>query len=109
LQRLLADYVNHDCFNPLVAIQLDATNAFCSLIERQSQSDVLAGKASRTYYGSRLVVGDTIPSPSFLFKYSGYFQSIQVVASIMRFSDNQDSLAKTCLASLAKYKTCQDL
>jgi len=39
--------------DPLVAVQLDASNAFCS-VSRQPQFDVLADKASRTYDDGRV-------------------------------------------------------
>ena len=67
LQLLLADHVNHNRSNLLVAIQSDATNVFCS-IERQSQFDVLVGKASCNYDCGRVVVGNALPCPSSLFK-----------------------------------------
>ena len=43
VQLLLANLVDHDVSDPLVAVQLDASNAFCS-VSRQPQFDVLAGK-----------------------------------------------------------------
>jgi len=57
VQLLLANHVNHDVSDPLVAVQLDASNAFCS-VSRQPQFDVLSGKASRTYDDGRVQVGD---------------------------------------------------
>jgi len=42
VQILLANHVDHDVSDPLVAVQLDASNAFCS-VSRQPQFDVLAG------------------------------------------------------------------
>ena len=48
VQLLLGTHANHDVSDPLVAVQLDASNAFCS-VSRQPQFDVLAGKASFSY------------------------------------------------------------
>jgi len=59
---LLANHVDHDVSGPLVAVQLDASNAFCS-VARQPQFDVLAGKASRPYDDGRVQVGDELPRP----------------------------------------------
>ena len=42
VQLLLANHVDHDVSDPLAAVQLDASNAFCS-VARQPQFDVLAG------------------------------------------------------------------
>ena len=42
MQLLLANHVDHDVSGPLVAVQLDASNALCS-VSRQPQFDVLAG------------------------------------------------------------------
>ena len=88
VQLLLANHVDHDASDPLVAVQLDASNAFCS-VARQPQFDVLAGKASRPYDDGRVQVGDELPRPRTLDKYWGYFLSMQGIASTMRFSDNQ--------------------
>ena len=88
VQLLLANHVDHDASDPLVAVQLDASNAFCS-VSRQPQFDVLAGKASRSYDDGRVQVGDELPRPRTLDKYWGYFLSMQGIASTMRFSDNQ--------------------
>jgi len=60
VQLLLANHVDHDVFHPLVAVQLEAFNAFCS-VSRQPQFDVLAGKASRSYDNGRVQVGDEPP------------------------------------------------
>jgi len=84
----LADHVNRDVSKPLVAIQLDTTNAFFSIL-RQTQLDNLSGKASRTYDGGRVQAGDELPKPHALDKCWGYFESMQGNASIMRFSNNQ--------------------
>jgi len=89
VQLLLANHVDHDVSDPLVAVQLDASNAFCS-VSRQPQFDVLAGKASRSYDDGRVQVGDELPRPRTLDKYWGYFLAMQGTASTMRFSDNQD-------------------
>jgi len=62
LQLPLADHINHDRSNPLVAIQFDATNAFFS-IEQQSQFEVVARKASRTYDGGWLIARNVLHSP----------------------------------------------
>jgi len=88
VQLLLANHVDHDVSDPLVVVQLDASNAFCSM-SRQPQFDVLAGKASRSDDDGRVQVGDELPRPRTLDKYCGYFLSIQGNASTMRFSDNQ--------------------
>ena len=45
VQLLLANHVDHAVSDPLVAVQLDASNAFCS-VSRQPQFDVLAGTNS---------------------------------------------------------------
>ena len=63
VQLLLANHVHHDVSDPLVAVQLDASNAFYS-VSRQPQFDVLAGKASRTYDDGRVQVGDELPRPN---------------------------------------------
>jgi len=84
----LANHVYHDVSDPLVAVQLDVSNAFCS-VARQTQFDVLAGKASRPYDHGRVQVGDELPRLRTLDKYLGYFLSMQGNASTMRFSDNQ--------------------
>jgi len=34
VQPLLANHVNQDVSNPLVAVQLDASNAFCSILRQ---------------------------------------------------------------------------
>ena len=80
MQLLLANHVDHDASDPLVAVQLDASNAFCS-VARQPQFDVLAGKASRPYDDGRVQVGDELPRPRTLDKYWGYFLSMQGIAS----------------------------
>ena len=87
MQLLLANHVDHDVSDPL-DVQLDVSNAFCS-VTRQPQFDVLAGKVSRSYDDGRVQVGDEIPRPRTLDKYWGYFLSMQGNASTMRFSDNQ--------------------
>ena len=46
VQLLWANHVDHDVFDRLVALQLDASNDFCS-VARQPQFNVLTGKASR--------------------------------------------------------------
>ena len=80
--------IDHDVSDPLVAVQLDASNAFCS-VSRQPQFDVLAVKASRSYDDGRVQVGDELPRLRTLDKYWGHFLSMQGNASTMRFSDNQ--------------------
>ena len=84
----MANHVDHDVSDPLVAVHLDASNAFFS-VSSQPQFDVLAGKASRSYDDGRVQVGDELPRPRTLDKYWGYFLSMQGNASTMRFSDNQ--------------------
>jgi len=83
---LLANHVDHDVSDPLVAVQSDASNAFCS-VARQPQIDVLAAKSSRSHDNGRVQVGDKLPRPRTLDKYCGYFLSMQGNASTMRFSD----------------------
>jgi len=75
VQLLLANHVNDDVSDPLVAVQLDASNAFCS-VARQPQFDVLAGMASRPYDDGRVQVDDELPRPRTLDKYWGYFLSM---------------------------------
>jgi len=53
MQLILANHVDHDVSDPLVAVQLDASNDFCSVV-RQPQFNVLAGKASRPYDNGRV-------------------------------------------------------
>jgi len=72
VQVLLANHVDHDVSDPLVAVQLDASNAFCS-VSRQPQFDVLARKASRSFDDGRVQVGDELPRPRTLDKYWAYF------------------------------------
>ena len=84
VQMLLANHVNYEVSNPLVSVQFDASNAFCSIL-RQPQFDVLAGKACRRYDNGRVEIGDELPKPHTLDKY----WSMQDNASIIRFSDNQ--------------------
>jgi len=88
VQLLLVNHVDHDVSDPLVAVQLDASNALCS-VSRQPQFDVLSGKASRTYDDGKVQVGAELPRPPTLDKYWGYFLSMQGNASTLRFSDNQ--------------------
>ena len=89
VQLLLANHVDHDVSDPLVAVQrLDAPNAFCS-VSRQPQFDVSSGKASGPYDDGRLQVGDELPRPRTLDKYWGYFLSMQGNASTMHFNDSQ--------------------
>jgi len=57
-------------------MQLDIINAFCSVC-RQVQFDVLAEKASTSYYNGNMRDGDMIPGVPSLRKYWGYFQSMQ--------------------------------
>jgi len=87
VQLMLVDHVDHDVSDPLVAVQLDVFNAFCS-VSKQPQFDVLAGRASRSYDDGRVQVGDELPRPRTLDKYWGYFLSMQGNDSTMRFSDN---------------------
>ena len=68
VQLLLANHVDHDVSDPLVPVQLDASNAFFS-VSRQPHFDVLAGKASRSYDDGRVQVGDKLPRPRTLDKY----------------------------------------
>jgi len=70
VQLPLANHVDHDVSDPLVAVQLDTSNSFCS-VSRQPQFDVLSGKASRSYDDERVQVGDELPRPRTLDKYWG--------------------------------------
>jgi len=88
VQLLLANHVDYDVSDPLVTVQLDVSNAFCS-VSRQPQFDVWAGKVFLSYDNGRVQVGDELPRPRTLDKYWGYFLSMQSNASTMRFSDNQ--------------------
>jgi len=79
----------HDVDNPLVVMQLDIINAFCS-IRRQAQFDVLAERASTSYDNGKVRDGDMIPCAPSLRKYWCYFQSMQGrSASTLRFSDHR--------------------
>jgi len=84
VQLLLANHGDHDMSDPLVAVQLDASNAFCS-VAKQPQSNNLASKASRSY----VQVGDELPRPCTLDKYWDFYLSMQGNASTMCYSDNQ--------------------
>jgi len=77
-----------DVDNPLVVRQLDIINAFCS-VRRQTQSDVLAERASTSYDNGNVRDGDMIPCAPSLRKYWGYFQSMQGHASTLRFTDHR--------------------
>jgi len=68
VQLLLANHVDHDVSDPLVAVQLDASNTFC-FVSRQPQFDFLSGKASCPYDDGRVQVGDELPRPRTLDKY----------------------------------------
>ena len=72
VQLLLANHVDHDVSDPLLAVQLDAYNAFYS-VSRQPQFDVMTSKASCSYDDGRVQVGDELPRPRTLDKYWGYF------------------------------------
>jgi len=61
--------------NPLVVMQLDIINTFCS-VRRQAQVDVLAEKASTSYDNGNVRDGYMIPCAPSLRKYWGYFQSM---------------------------------
>ena len=86
-QLLASDWAAYDAANPLVVIQLDIINAFCS-VRRQAQFDVLAEKASTLYDNGHVQDGDSIPCAPSLRKYRGYFQSMQGHASTLRFNDH---------------------
>ena len=88
VQLLSANHANHDVSDPLVDAQLDASNAFCSVV-RQLQFDVLAGKTSCPYDDGRVQVGDELLRPHALDKHWGCFLCMLGNASTMRFSDNQ--------------------
>jgi len=85
VQLLSANHVDHDVSDPLVAVQLDASNAFCS-VSRQPQFDVMTGKASCSYDDGRVQVGDELPRPRTLDKYWVYFLSMQGNAFLIDFA-----------------------
>ena len=78
----------HDVDNPLVVMQLDIINAFCS-VSRQAQLDVMAEMASTSYNNGNVRDGDIIPCAPSLRKYCGYFQSMQAHSSTLRFIDHR--------------------
>ena len=78
----------HDVDNPLVVMQLDIINAFCS-VSRQAQFDVLAEVASTSFDNGNVRDGDIIPCAPSLCKYWGYFQSMQGHASTLRSTDHR--------------------
>jgi len=51
VQLLLANHVNHDVSNPLVAVQLHASLASCSIL-RQPKIDVSSDKSSCSYHST---------------------------------------------------------
>ena len=73
---------------PLVVMQLDIINAFCSL-RRQAQFDILAERASTSYDNGNMRDGDMIPCAPSLRKYLGYFQSMLGQASTLLFTDHR--------------------
>ena len=64
VQLLLANHVDHNVSDPLVAVQLDASNAFCS-VSRQPRFDVwlVRHPVHMTMEGYRLVTNslDRVP------------------------------------------------
>ena len=70
VQTLLANHVDHDVSDPLVPVQLDASNFLC---DQAASIYVLAGKTSLSYDNGRVQVGDELPRPCTLDKYSGFF------------------------------------
>jgi len=84
-QLLASKWEVHDVDNPLVVMQLDIINAFCSVC-RQAQFDVLAEMASPSYDKGNVRDGDMIPCAPSLRKYWGYFQSMQGQASTLPFT-----------------------
>ena len=98
VQLLLANHVDHDVSDPLVAVQrLDAPNAFCS-VSRQPQFDVLSGKASFPYDDARVQVGDKLPRPRTLDKYWGYFCLCRAMPPLCVSVTIRGSLIITCPA-----------
>ena len=87
-QLLAADWDVHAEENPLVVMQLDIINAFCS-VSRQAQFDVLAEKASTSYDNGNVRDGDLLPCAPSLRKYWGYFQSMHANSSTLRFIDHR--------------------
>jgi hypothetical protein len=87
-QLLASDWDAYHADNPLVVIQLDIINTFCS-IRRQAQFDVLAEKASTSYDNGHVQDGDSIPCAPSLRKYWGYFQSMQGHDSTLRFNNHK--------------------
>jgi len=98
VQLLLANHVDHDVSDPLVAVQHDASNVFGS-VARQPQFDVLAGKASRPYDDGRVQVGDELPRPRTLDKYWGYFLSMKAMPPLCVSVTIRGSLI-TCPAAM---------
>jgi len=87
-QLIASNWEVHDADNPLVVMQLDIINAFCS-VHRQEQFDVLAERASTFYDDGNVRDGDMIPCAPSLSKYWGYFQSMQCHASTLHFTDHR--------------------
>ena len=87
-QLIASNWEVHDVDNPLVVMQLDIMNAFCS-VRRQAQFDVLAERASTSYDNGNGRDGDMIPCAPSLRKYWGYFQSMQGHPSTLHFSDHR--------------------
>jgi len=71
-QLITSNWEVHDADNPLVVMQIDIINAFCS-IRRQAQFDVLAKRASTSYDNGHVRDGDMIPCAPSLRKYWVYF------------------------------------
>jgi len=87
-QLIASNWEVHDVDNPLVVMQLDIINAFCS-VRRQAQFDVLAERASTSYDNGNLRDGDMIPCAPSLHKSWGYFQSMQFHSSTLHFTDHR--------------------
>jgi len=83
-QLLASDWDVHNVDDPLVIMQLDIINAFCS-VRRQARFDVLTEKASMSYDNGNVRNGDMVPCAPSLHKYCGYFQSMQGHASTLLF------------------------
>jgi len=69
-QIIFSNWEVHDFDNPLVVMQIDIINAFCS-VSRQTQFDVLTEMASTSYDNGNVRDGDMIPCAPSLRKYWG--------------------------------------
>jgi len=87
-QLLASHWEVYDVDDPLVVMQHDIINAFCS-VSRQAQFDVLAEIASISCYNENVRDGDMIPCAPSLRKSWAYFQTMQNVTSTLRCNDHR--------------------